>query len=139
MEKIIEAEVLGRPIEVSAGWRGRDLLVTVTGGDAAHIGSTRTGLVTEWELLIPSVFKTLIGSVSVCRMQNGGAVMEKIVLPTHRDDVVGDSFAQALAQKLGTTVCVVSGIHFDGASKQNIAEIVNSTNKMLAQLLEHFN
>ena len=45
----------------------------------------------------------------------------------------------ALAQKLGTTVCVVSGIHFDGASKQDIAEIVNSTNKMLAQLLEHFN
>lgn len=116
MEKIIKSEVLGRPIEVSAGWRGRDLLVTVTGGDAAHIGS-----------------------VSVCRMQNGGAVMEKIVLPTHRDDVVGDSFAQALAQKLGTTVCVVSGIHFDGASKQDIAEIVNSTNKMLAQLLEHFN
>lgn len=116
MEKIIEAEVLGRPIEVSAGWRGRDLLVTVTGGDAAHIGS-----------------------VSVCRMQNGGAVMEKIVLPTHRDDVVGDSFAEALARKLGTTVCVVSGIHFDGASKQDIAAIVNSTNKMLAQLLEHFN
>lgn len=115
MEKIIECEVLGRQIEVSAGWRGRDLLVTVTGGDAAHIGS-----------------------VSVCRMQNGSAALEKIVLPTHRDDVVGDSFAEALARKLETTVCVVCGIHFDGASKQDIAEIANSTNEMLIQLLKHF-
>ena len=116
MERIIEREVLGRTIEVSAGWRGRDLLVTVTGGDAAHIGS-----------------------ISVCRMQNGGAVTEKILLPAHRDDVIGDRFAEKLALKLKTTVCVVCGIHFDGASKEEIAEIVKASDEMLAQISEHFN
>lgn len=115
MEKIIEREVLGRTIEVSAGWRGRDLLVAVTGGDAPHIGS-----------------------VSVCRMQNGGAVTEKILLPTHRDDVIGDKFAETLALKLKTTVCVVCGIHFDGVSKKEIAEIVKASEEMLAQISEHF-
>lgn len=115
MDKITEIEVLGMPIEVNAGWRGRDLLLSVTGGDSAHIGS-----------------------VSVCRMQGGKAVLDKILLPTHRDDVVSDKFAEALAHKLNTTVCVVSGIHFDCVSNEEIAEIVKATDKMLEQILKHF-
>ena len=59
-------------------------------------------------------------------------------MPAHRDDVVGDKFAQALAQRLNTTVCVVSGIHFDGVSKQDIAEIVRASDEMLVRILEHF-
>lgn len=47
-------EVLGRTIEAWLTWRGKDLLVTVTGGDAAHIGS-----------------------VSVCRMCGGEPRLEK--------------------------------------------------------------
>ena len=115
MNNTIKKEVLGRTIEAWLTWRGKDLLVTVTGGDAAHIGS-----------------------VSVCRMCGGEPRLEKILLPAHRDDVVGDKFAQALAQRLNTTVCVVSGIHFDGVSKQDIAEIVRASDEMLVRILEHF-
>ena len=64
--------------------------------------------------------------------------IEKILLPAHRDDVIGDKFAQALAQRLNTTVCVVSGIHFDGVSKQDIAEIVQASDEMLVRILESF-
>ena len=71
MNNTIKKEVLGRTIEAWLTWRGKDLLVTVTGGDAAHIGS-----------------------VSVCRMCGGEPRLEKILLPAHRDDVVGDKFAQ---------------------------------------------
>lgn len=115
MNNTIKKEVLSRTIEAWLTWRGKDLLVTVTGGDAAHIGS-----------------------VSVCRMCGGEPRLEKILLPAHRDDVVGDKFAQALAQRLNTTVCVVSGIHFDGVSKQDIAEIVRASDEMLVRILEHF-
>lgn len=115
MNNTIKKEALGRTIEAWLTWRGKDLLVTVTGGDAAHIGS-----------------------VSVCRMCGGEPRLEKILLPAHRDDVVGDKFAQALAQRLNTTVCVVSGIHFDGVSKQDIAEIVRASDEMLVRILEHF-
>ena len=107
MNNIIKRDVLGRTIEARLTWQGKDLLVTVTGGDAAHIGS-----------------------VTVCRM--------KILLPAHRDDVIGDKFAQALAQRLNTTVCVVSGIHFDGVSKQDIAEIVRASDEMLVRILASF-
>ena len=111
MNNIIKRDVLGRTIEARLTWQGKDLLVTVTGGDAAHIGS-----------------------VSVCRMCGG----EKILLPAHRDDVISDKFAQALAQRLNTTVCVVSGIHFDGVSKQDIAEIVRASDEMLVRILASF-
>ena len=113
MNNIIKRDVLGRTIEARLTWQGKDLLVTVTGGDAAHIGS-----------------------VSVCQMCGGEP--EKILLPAHRDDVISDKFAQALAQRLNTTVCVVSGIHFDGVSKQDIAEIVRASDEMLVRILASF-
>ena len=72
MNNIIKRDVLGRTIEAQLTWQGKDLLVTVTGGDAAHIGS-----------------------VSLCRMCSGAPRIEKILLPAHRDDVIGDKFAQA--------------------------------------------
>lgn len=115
MNNIIKRDVLGRTIEARLTWQGKDLLVTVTGGDAAHIGS-----------------------VSLRRMCSGEPRIEKILLPAHRDDVIGDKFAQALAQRLNTTVCVVSGIHFDGVSKQDIAEIVQASDEMLVRILESF-
>ena len=71
-------------------------------------------------------------------MCGGEPRLEKILLPAHRDDVVGDKFAQALAQRLNTTVCVVSGIHFDGVSKQDIAEIVRASDEMLVRILKSF-
>ena len=43
MNNTIKKEVLGRTIEAWLTWRGKDLLVTVTGGDAAHIGSVSGG------------------------------------------------------------------------------------------------
>lgn len=64
--------------------------------------------------------------------------IEKILLPAHRDDVISDKFAQALAQRLNTTVCVVGGIHFDGVSKQDIAEIVRASDEMLVRILASF-
>lgn len=115
MNNIIKRDALGRTIEARLTWQGKDLLVTVTGGDAAHIGS-----------------------VSLCRMCSGAPRIEKILLPAHRDDVIGDKFAQALAQRLNTTVCVVSGIHFDGVSKQDIAEIVRASDEMLVRILASF-
>lgn len=99
MNNIIKRDVLGRTIEARLTWQGKDLLVTVTGGEPR---------------------------------------IEKILLPAHRDDVISDKFAQALAQRLNTTVCVVSGIHFDGVSKQDIAEIVRASDEMLVRILASF-
>ena len=41
MNNIIKRDVLGRTIEARLTWQGKDLLVTVTGGDAAHMCGER--------------------------------------------------------------------------------------------------
>lgn len=107
----IVSEFQGHSIELLAPWQGGDLLVEIRGGCRPHIGC-----------------------ISTCWFEKGEMKFKKLLLPEHRDDVIGDRFSKALARQLHTTVCVVCGIHYDGVSKDDIAEIVAETERMLFSL-----
>ena len=109
----VQRSVLGWPICVDLFPAGDNWLVRITGGCAPHIGS-----------------------VSVGSLENGEVVLRSILLPTHRDDVVGNRFAQALARHLQTTVCVTCGIHYDAPGKEGLQEIVACCEALLQELLE---
>ena len=81
-----EQIVLDWPISVELKRYGLDWMVQITGGCAPHIGS-----------------------VSVGTFADGEVHLRKILLPSHRDDVIGDRFAETLTKQLRTTVSVVCG------------------------------
>jgi hypothetical protein len=80
---------------------GNDLLVTITGGKA-HIGAAAVGIKVE-----------------------GVATSSVITVPAHREDRVVKDAAEKLAKKLDKTVVVVSGIHYDNITKEEIAETLS--------------
>ncbi|MCD8141718.1 MAG: hypothetical protein LUD83_00330 [Clostridiales bacterium] len=107
-----ETVVLSKTITVELLPAGQDWNVLISGGDAPHVGS-----------------------VSVARPDSGGGVcLEKLVLPTHKDDYVGDRYATALAALTGRTVAVSCGIHYDGLSKSGIAQVMEAMEGLLARV-----
>ena len=87
-----------------------DLLVEISGGARPHIGS-----------------------VSVCWFQDGKMCFDGILLPGHRDNVVGDKFAKSLAAAMHTTVSVICGIHYNAATKDDIELILRDMDRALAE------
>lgn len=107
-----ETSVLSRAIAVDLFPTGTDYNVLISGGDAPHVGS-----------------------VSVARPgADGQVLLEKIVLPTHRDDSVGDLYAAELARLTGHTVLVSCGIHYDGLSKAGIAQVLAAMRQLLQEI-----
>ncbi len=92
---------------------GGDWLVSITGGCAPHIGSISTAYFESCELKL-----------------------DTLLLPHHRDDVVGDMFARELAARLGCTVTAVCGIHYESPGREGIAEIVRCTGEILSDILQ---
>ena len=107
-----EREVLGYPISVELSGCGNDTLVKITGGCAPHIGS-----------------------VSVAYLDSGEPALRTLLLPGHRDDVVSDLFAEAIAKKLGATVTVVCGIHYEEPVKAGIEEIMACVRGLLDEVI----
>ncbi|MGM9521714.1 MAG: hypothetical protein ACI3VB_04470 [Oscillospiraceae bacterium] len=111
MDKIlIERTVLGYPIRVSAEYAGKDLNVSITGGDTPHIGS-----------------------MSIAWHED--SIREKtVLLPSHRDDIISREYALALSELTGASVCVTCGIHYDGVTAEGIQMIVSAAHEVLTEL-----
>ncbi|MCD7920625.1 MAG: hypothetical protein LUG45_11290 [Clostridiales bacterium] len=89
----------------------------------------------DWNVLISGGDKPHVGSISVARPDRSGEVsLEKIVLPSHKDDYVGDRYAAALAAVTGQTVAVSCGIHYDGLSKLGIAQVMEAMEALLTEV-----
>ena len=112
-ENCFEKEVLGFPIKALLSKSGGDWLVQITGGCAPHIGS-----------------------VSVGYWLQDRAEVKTILLPTHRDDVVSELFAGALAERLHSTVAVACGIHYENPGKEGLSQIVACTRELLDEILK---
>ena len=106
-------EILSYPIRAELTPMGEDWLVNITGGCSPHIGS-----------------------VSTAHIVNGELKLDTLLLPHHRDDVVGDMFARALAERLHTTVTAVCGIHYDGPGREEILQIVDCAKLLLDDVLK---
>ena len=98
---------------------GSDLCVVVTGG-AAHLGSVSIATPR------PSLADPAVTSATV----------STFCYPGHKDDKIGNLFAETLSARLVKKVTVLCGIHYDNATGAQIAEIVEKTNEMLQKLLQ---
>ena len=96
------------------------------------IRCSATRLDEGFHVLITGGIKTHIGAVSTCRPAEEP---ETKFFPGHKDQFVSAPWAKALAEKTQEPVCVVCGIHYDDITKEQIAEIMTVTDKLLTDLL----
>jgi len=99
-----------RAVRLEAAPLGRDLLVTVTGGQA-HAGAV-----------------ALAGPAGAL---DGGGLL---VLPPHKEGPLARECAEAVAAAAGCACVAAAGIHQDGATPAEIAAIVANARAGIARL-----
>lgn len=97
---------------------GKDLCVLVTGG-AAHIGSVSMATPRP-SLRDPAVMS---------------ATASTFCYPGHKDDRVGNLFAERLSATLGKKVVAVCGIHYDYLTAAQIEMVMALSAELLEQTL----
>ena len=107
-----EKQALDHCISVEIHKIGEDWLTEIAGGCRPHIGSVSVGIFAKGEV-----------------------TLEKILLPEHRDDVVGDLFATELAKHLQATVTAVCGIHYENPGPEGIRQIVTCAKELLQEII----
>lgn len=118
----IKAEVicLGKPMIAKAERMGSDLNVMVMGGDEPHFGSVSLGIAR----------KSLTGSGEV------SATVSTMNMTGHKDDIVGNRFAERLASTFNCRAIVACGIHYDCAGPGELAEIQKAAEELLEKLVD---
>lgn len=107
---VLEEDLLGFPITCRATRLHAGLHVLITGGVRTHVGAISTAL--------------------------PGEKTETRVFPGHKDQFVSELWAAKLAKILGEPVTVACGIHYDDATKTQIGEILNCTDRLLGKLMK---
>lgn len=117
----VQAEVtcLGKPITARAERMGPDLNVMVTGGDEPHFGSVSLGIARQ----------SLTGSGEI------SATVSTMNMTGHKDDAVGDRFAERLASAFNCRAIVACGIHYEGAGPGELTQIQNAADELLEKLV----
>lgn len=105
----LSRDCLGRSIEVEAMAFLEGVHVSVYGGDQGHIGA-----------------------VSI--VEPGGQI-ESFQFPGHRDAVVSEAWARALAGAGCVPAVVEAGIHYDGLSEAGIRRVLEASDQLLRRLL----
>ena len=107
---VIKREVLNKEITACIQCLNHGIQVTVTGGDLSHIGSV--SIVDENGTLTTTLFSN------------------------HRDNVIGDKWAQKIYEITMVPVVVTAGVHYDNVSKKEIEDIVNICDCMLGEIIK---
>ncbi len=100
---------------------GRDLLVSVFGGDEHHIGGVAVAYPT------PSHYRPA-STISLNSMS----------FPGHKDYIIANSTAVSLSKALDRSVVVTAGIHYDKATSEEIKEIVRTVELLTQDVISHY-
>ena len=92
---------------------GRDLNVSLSGGDLEHIGAVALGLP---------------------RPKGDGATTSVLAVLGHREDDLARSVANRLSARLGVAVCVACGIHVEGISRDELAAVLEMSTELADRL-----
>ena len=112
---VLDRVLLGQAVQITGKKLGEDYLVTISGGHKPHIGSVSTAL--------PCDRLDQVGQTTT---------VSTYVYPGHKDDHIGNRFAQALSKSLGQKVVVVCGVHFDDVSSLEIEMILEGFDNLLS-------
>lgn len=119
MEPVTLTAARGRVVlKMTCTAMGRDLAVTLAGGDREHIGAVALGLP---------------------RPAGDGATTSVLAVLGHREDDLARSVATRLASRLGVAVCVACGIHVDAIGREELASVLDMSGELaerLASLVE---
>lgn len=106
-----EKAVFGKPITATAITLDHGYQITIFGGTRTHIGATT-------------------------RAEDSGH-LTSVSFPGHKEQVITESWAKSFFARFRKPVCVTAGIHYDNLSPQEIRSILEETDQMLLELLEH--
>lgn len=84
-----------------------------------------------WDIGIYGGCSTHVGAVSLADPSGTGKTLER---PHHKDSFVSEKWARELAKTWQAPVCVRCGIHYDNATKQQLAQITASCDEMLQEI-----
>jgi hypothetical protein len=108
-------------VEIELAWvrAGRDLSVTLSGGDLPHIGAVA------------------VSQPRPSHVDGGGtsASTSVITLPGHKEDELARAAAARLAAALDTNVCVACGIHMDDITLEEIVQVRVMAGELVEQLV----
>ena len=100
-------------IELFAYYLGNDLIVCI-GNKNAHLGAVAIG---EYD------------------HKEGRASSSVITRLGHRDDEIAKREAHFIAKHTKKPVCVITGVHLNNITKEEIDEILNQADSLIAELL----
>ena len=115
---ILEAGRGRTHLRLGATPMGRDLCVTLDGGDQPHIGAV-----------------ALSQARPSHRGEGLGASTSVLTLLGHKEDDLARTLAARLAVAVDGTVCVACGIHVDGITDQDLADIHELAEELARELL----
>lgn len=98
-----------RRITLRAVAQGEDWVLTVSGGDRAHIGAAA------------------LAADGTCTVRERSG---------HREGDLAAEVAERVSSRLGCCVCATCGIHFDGISREEIDAVVKMVREMTDAWLE---
>lgn len=110
----VTEQAAGHSLEAGALFIGKDLLICLQGGERPHIGCTVQA--------VPH--PSIDGSDGV------HASSSVLNLPGHRDEVPCRKLAERLCRAFGTVVVCMGGIHIDGITAEQIAEILEAADRL---------
>lgn len=85
-----------------------------------------------WDIGIFGGCRSHVGAVTFAEPDGTIRTLER---PGHRDSYVSLRWAEQLARLLGSPVCVRCGIHYDNATKSQLAQITAACEDMLQELI----
>lgn len=115
---VLIKELFGQLVTITSERLGEDYLLTVTGGHGQHIGSVSTALISE-RLGQPGLTTTV----------------STYVYPGHKDDLIGNRFAEAVSKCVQQKVVVVCGVHFDDLKKSEIDTVIECFETFLDEFI----
>lgn len=98
---------------------GGDCVVMLRGGERPHVGSVA--------MAVPRASLSGVGRSATVSTLNGVG---------HKDDLLANPIAHAVASRLGCTAVCVAGVHVDGATPAQIAAIQEAVPRISARVCE---
>lgn len=77
--------------------------------------------------------RTHVGAVTLAEPDGAAQTLERL---GHKDSFVSRHWAERLAQAWGVPVCVRCGIHYDGATSEQIRQIVSACDQLLETVIQ---
>ncbi|RDE15097.1 MAG: hypothetical protein C4K48_04725 [Candidatus Thorarchaeota archaeon] len=118
---ILERKAGRHSIFLEAKDVGKDLLITIYGGDEHHLGGVAVAYETKSHYRDAS-------TVSV----------STLTFPGHKDYLISNSTAEQVCKALKKSTVVTTGIHYNNATKGEIDAIIKAVDWLTKELISHY-